>query len=93
MTAKVLKANGWVIHASTYRALTLDEMNVPEEAKVREEFDAVIKASYGDGTSLEDFDSDPDWETSMYEKYEDHTEDPPRNEPNADDVIPEVLDN
>jgi hypothetical protein len=39
MTAKVLKSNGQVIHTSTYRSLTPDEIAQPEEIKIREDFD------------------------------------------------------
>ncbi len=71
MTAKILKADGHVINTLTYWALTLDEMNLPEEIKVPKEFDAAIKARYGDGASYDDFNSDPDWDMPTYEKYED----------------------
>ena len=35
MTAKILKANGKVIHTSTYRSLTPDEMAQADEVKER----------------------------------------------------------
>ena len=39
MTAKFLKHNGQVIHTSTYRSLTTDEMTSTEETKRHEAFD------------------------------------------------------
>ena len=43
MTAKVLKSNGQVVHLSTYRALTVAEMEDRGEQKLRDKFDKDIE--------------------------------------------------
>ena len=42
MTAKMLKADGQILHRMTYRALTDRELNDKEEIREREEFDESI---------------------------------------------------
>ena len=42
MTAQILKSNGWVVHRSTYRALTKDEWEEPHQVQKRAEFDTNI---------------------------------------------------
>ena len=42
MTCKTLKANGYVIHTSTYRSLTPVNQASPEEVKLRDDFDARV---------------------------------------------------
>ena len=42
MTAKMLKANGQIMHRTTYRALTDHELNDKKEIRERQEFDELI---------------------------------------------------
>jgi hypothetical protein len=70
MTAKVLKLNAQVIHTSTYRSLTPDEIAQPEEIKSREDFDKRIAQKLGKSTQPEEIEPDV-VETPMFERYED----------------------
>jgi hypothetical protein len=55
MTAKILKKTGHVVHRSTFRALTDDELQDPAEIQSRAEFDSDIDWIYGDVLLAEDF--------------------------------------
>ena len=47
MASKILKENGKVIIRSTYRPLTQDELNNPDELKERNAFPTAINAEFG----------------------------------------------
>ena len=49
MTAQILKSNGWVVHRSTYRALTNDEWEEPHQVRKRAEFDTDVSKKLGVG--------------------------------------------
>ena len=53
MTAQILKSNGWVVHRSTYRALTADEVQDPHHVRKRAEFDAEVTKKLGTGYERE----------------------------------------
>jgi len=55
MTAKILKANGEVVHRSTYRGLTEKEVNNAAHIAQRDEFDASIAEKWGADCTPEDF--------------------------------------
>eukprot|EP00934_Nitzschia_sp_Nitz4_P001810 Nitzschia sp. Nitz4//scaffold191_size41780//52//5493//NITZ4_007461-RA/size41780-processed-gene-0.69-mRNA-1//1//CDS//3329540163//1810//frame0 len=77
MTAKILKANGEVVHRSTYRALTPEERSSSEEKLLRDKFDAQIKAgrlgplSDTSNSFVPDDDSKADVEPTTWQLYED----------------------
>ena len=61
MTAKILKANGKVIHRSTYRSLTEQEWADEIETKDHQEFDEKVKVKLGQLMQASDLhDSSPD---------------------------------
>jgi hypothetical protein len=55
MTAKILKKTGHVVHRSTFRALTDDELQDPTEIESRAEFDNDIDRIFGDVSLAEAF--------------------------------------
>lgn len=71
MTRKVLKSNGQVVHRSTVRPLTPDEMDSPEEKRERDEFDASVRKALGGSLTWDDLKDDPDYETPILDPYED----------------------
>ena len=73
MTAKMLKANGQILHRTTYCALTDCELNDKEEIREREEFDESIRKKLGAEMDSIDF-PDDDFETPTNEPYQDGTE-------------------
>jgi hypothetical protein len=94
MTAKVLKSNGQVIHTSTYRSLTPDEIAQSEEIKSREDFDKRIAQKLGKSTQPEDIEPDV-VETPVFERYEDDHDGEVKQAPDQDDeeeVTPEETD-
>ena len=91
MSAKILKANGAVVHRSTYRPLTLEEQSLPDEIKEREAFDQAILAKLGPKMDP----SDPvleDAETPHYDLYSDDSGESHSHATEAEDVTPEVAD-
>ena len=58
MTAKILKANGQVVHRSTYRSLTDQEWVDEIEKKARDEFDERVKVKLGAPMKASDFYTD-----------------------------------
>ena len=66
---KILKDNGMCVYMSSYRDLTEDEVNSPEERKKRESYDQVIYSRLGSSESTQDFEED--YSTPEYELYED----------------------
>ena len=91
MTAKMLKANGQILHRTTYRALTDHELNDKEETKEREEFDESIRKKLGAEMDSIDFPAD-DFETPTYEPYQDENGDGQTRAPDVEDVTPEAYD-
>jgi len=61
MTAKILKDNGQVVHRTTLRNLTEDEINSSEHSKLRAEYDARIMERLGESARPTDF---PEFESS-----------------------------
>ena len=95
MTAKILKSNGQVIHTSTYRALTPDELGSDEQVKMRDAFDLLINAKLGAKTSSADLEK-MDAETPTYARYEDTDDgkiDEADDNEEEDEITPEVMDN
>ena len=94
MTAKILKANGQIVYLSTYRRLTDDELQAPEEIKLRDNFDKLIHQKLGKPVTPEDLrDFGEDVPTPEYELYDDDFEGTKNNVPDIDDVMPEYQDN
>jgi hypothetical protein len=58
---KVLKINGEVMFSVSVRGLTLDEMQIPDEQKRRQEYDEAIKVKLGKGMQDHKFKLDPDF--------------------------------
>jgi hypothetical protein len=71
VTRKILKQNGQVVYRSTVRPLTPDEIKDPQEIQARAAFDEAIKQRLGDPTAWEELIADPDYETPVFEAYED----------------------
>ena len=69
LCAKILKENGRCVYRSSYRHLTEDEVNSPEEIKKRESYDQMIYSKLGSSASTHDFEED--YLTPEYELYED----------------------
>ena len=65
LCAKLLTGNG----QRTYRHLTEDEVNNPEEVKKRDDFDRQIEIKLGPATKLSDFDDEG--QTLVFQLYED----------------------
>jgi hypothetical protein len=84
-----------VIHTSTYRSLTPDEIAQPEEIKSREDFDTKrIAQKLGKSTQPEDIEPDV-VETPVFERYEDDHDGEVKQAPDQDDeeeVTPEETD-
>jgi hypothetical protein len=93
MTAKILKANGSVIHTSTYRPLTPDEIAQPDEIKARQSFDKSVEIKYGQATMPGDI-ADDEVETPFFERYSDDTDGEIKQTPDADEdeTTPEEFD-
>ena len=53
MTAQILKSNSWVVHRSTYHALTGDEVQDPHHTRKRTKFDAEVTKKLGTGYDRE----------------------------------------
>ncbi len=71
MTAKILKSNGEVIHRSTYRGLTDEEVTRPAHIALREEFDEMIEEKWGKDCTPEDFPDVAMEDTPHYNKFDD----------------------
>jgi hypothetical protein len=68
MMAKILKANGVVVHRSTYRSLTDIEQVSEEHKKLCLDFDAQVKNKLGKGYTAADLVAE-DIESSTYDLY------------------------
>ena len=101
LTAKILKANGEVVHRSTYRSLQPHEWTSEEEKKSRDDFDSRVNARYGGPMKPADLADPNNYDlndhtrvetiSDPYELYEDDEE---KNEPapDIDDFTPEEGD-
>ena len=90
MTAKILKANGEVVHRSTYRSLT-DEEIATEQAE-RDAFDKLVQERYGEPMEAADFEIPvEDIEAVPKDLYEDDDE-KPTHVPDIDNITPEQGD-
>ena len=90
MTAKILKANGQVLHRSTYRALNQAEWASEEERKAQQAFDQTMEAKLGIKMNWEDLPAE-DAETPTYPLYEDDSGENHEHVPD-EEVTPEVGD-
>jgi hypothetical protein len=71
---KVLKINGELMFRVSVRGLTLDEMQIPDEQKRRQEYDEAIKMKLGKGMQDHELKFDPDFAdfvTPTHDCYED----------------------
>ena len=68
LCAKILKENWRCVYRSSYRHLTEDEQNSPEERKKRESYDQMIHLRLGSPASTQDFEED--YSTPEFELYE-----------------------
>ena len=69
LCAKLLKCNGQRVYRSSYRHLTEDEVNSPEEVKERDDYDRQFKIKLGPATKLSDFDDEG--QTPIFQLYGD----------------------
>ena len=69
LCANILEENGKCVYRSSYRHLTEDEVNSPEERKKRESYYQIICPGLGSSASMQDFAED--YSTTAYEFYED----------------------
>ena len=92
MTAKILKSNGKVVHCSTFRGLTPDELDDPAMKKEQEEFDENIQKILGPETSKDDFSDLPDIEKPSFDHYDNDDETGTGFIPDSDQFTDENLD-
>lgn len=85
MSAKILKANGEVVHRSTFRELTLEERESEVWKKARDLFDASIQAKIGAPATDKDFEDQPDSETPTYLPWEGGEDDKPLEPPSEEE--------
>ena len=73
MTAQILKQNGKVVHQSTFRHLTEDELASTVEIEARKAFDTNIHKKLGEPALEKDLDPkvDSDMITPTYNLYKD----------------------
>lgn len=93
MTAKILKKNGQVLDTSSYRSLTDDELQSPEEQEERRIYDEEIRNKLGrPAGSPEEIDEEA--ATPEFDPYDDdETDEKPAPVPDIEDVTPEERDN
>jgi hypothetical protein len=92
MTAKILKANGQVVHRSTYRALNESEWASEAERLERNAFDVTVEIKLGPSMKPDDLPVDGT-ETPMYERYEDDDGERHRHADDEEAFTPEEADN
>ena len=92
MTAKLLKANGQVLHRSTYRSLTPEEWNNAKLAKEREAFLVAVEEKYGAPMQAADFAGAEDVEPITLDLYEDDDGEKHCHAKEADIPTPEIGD-
>jgi hypothetical protein len=91
MTYKLLKSNGEVVHRSTVRPLTRDEVMDPVCINQRGAFDKVIIATLGPAMVIDDL-QEMNSDTPTYERYQDDDDGAAAPAPDADEVTSESLD-
>ena len=92
LCAKVLKSNGQQEHRSSYRHLTEDEINSPNEKEKRQLFDRLDEQKLGEAAQSTDFGEG--YETPTYEPYTDDDGDGIGHTTDADDEpTPLTFDN
>eukprot|EP00804_Cyclotella_cryptica_P017277 CCRYP_016828-RA/>CCRYP_016828-RA protein AED:0.02 eAED:0.02 QI:0/0/0/1/0/0.5/2/0/461 len=94
LTGKILKQNGEVVHRSTYRGLTPEEIVNPVDQAAMKSFNESIEVKFGPKASIDDFKDLGIDEPPILDRYEDddldgRTPDPPDEEL---DATPEVGD-
>ena len=92
MTAKILKANGQVVHRSTYRSLTDEEIASENEKKDRDKFEQLVNERYGTPMMATDFEGSEDVEATPPDLYEDDSGEKNEPVPDAEDITPETGD-
>ena len=92
LTAKMRKANGQVMHRSSYQSLTPDGVWDPTEIKKREVFYQCVEEKCGGTAMASSFEFDLSIETPTNEAYEDDDDDHIGYVSDDDDVTPERLD-
>ena len=92
LTAKIMRNNGQQVHRSTYRALTPDELENPNDIKACDEFYTAIEEKLGPAATAKYFESDTEIVTPTLDRYEDDEEN--QNQmPEVDDITHEAMDN
>ncbi len=93
MTSKILKSIGQILHLSSFRKLTEDEMQDKGEQKAMNIFDSCIRQQLGKPLTFEDLKSvDPDAVTPECELHADDFEGAKEHVPDVDEVTPEDED-
>ena len=69
LCANILKENRRCVYRSSYRHLTEDEVNSPEEVRKEESYDLMIYSKLGASASKQDFEED--YSSPEFELYED----------------------
>ena len=95
LTAKILKQNGEIVHHSTYRGLTPEELASPTEQDAQTTFDESIERALGPETKVDDFKELNIEDTPIFDKYEDDDEGGRMPDPPAKELepTPEIGDN
>ena len=75
MTAKIMKANGKVVHLSTYRGIKQDDNSNLAYISLRNEFDVSIRDIYGLDILHDDFPEVNLEDTPLYGIHEENTTD------------------
>ena len=75
MTDTIMKANGGVVHRSTYRGLKEDDKSNQSHVLIRKEFDNSIRDKLGPYISPDNFPDVNLEDTPLYEIYEEDTMD------------------
>ena len=88
MTAKVLKPNGQLLHVSTYRPLSDDEMQDPGEKRKRDQYDSLLRKKLGKPLSVADLE-ELGIHTPEYKLYEDDHEGGHQHADDAEDLVTE----
>jgi hypothetical protein len=70
-TRKVLKQNGQILYRSTVRSLSPEEEMKPEEIESRKSYEAEIAQRLGEATTWQELSGDPDFDTPVFDAYED----------------------
>ena len=88
MTAKVLKPNGQLLHVSTYRPLSDDEMQDPGKKRERDQYNSTLRNKLGKPLLVADLE-DLSIHTPEYKLYEDDHEGGHQHADDAEDLVTE----